>query len=136
MFYYWRDNIKLSQKAFYSFWIVSQITSFFIIGVGSAELQDPHLVEIGFVDNFINSILFIVMFYNRDGLRGQSIYIALSKAIGTGAISLSWYIFAWPFTTPLTMIFLTIGIAIFDIIYIILVYQRAKEMKIDVWRRW
>lgn len=137
VFRYWRLNFrKLTAFEFYGLWLLAQGLALAIITVGGIEMQDPNLVEIGFLDNFVNSALFIGMFYSREGLRGQSIYIALSKLIGTGAISLSWYLFAWPGTTPITMKFLTVGIFILDAVYVLLVYRRAREMGIDVWRRW
>lgn len=145
LFLYWRSDFKdLKATEFWYFWVMAIAFSFCIILIGSVELNDPGIYKVGFIDNFINSALFIVMFYRRDGLLGQSIYIGLSKMIGTAAVSLSWFIFPWPGTEgpwqadggTWLMPFLYAGIFIMDITYVYLVYQRGKEMNIDVWRRW
>jgi hypothetical protein len=113
------------------------VGSFGIILVAMKEMNDPLLVEVGYVDNFINSALFIAMLYRRENLLGQSIYIGISKFIGTSAVSIMWFIYAWPGTTPETMYFLIAGIAILDISYIVLYYRKAQELGMkDVWRRW
>ena len=37
-----------------------------------------------FGQNLMMSVLFLWMFFSRDDLRGQSVYIALFKMLGTG----------------------------------------------------
>lgn len=145
LFLYWRSDFKgLKPTEFWYFWIMAFSFAFGIILIGSVELNDPGIYKVGFIDNFINSALFIAMFYRRDALLGQSIYIGLSKMIGTAAVSLSWFIFPWPGTEgpwqadggTWLMPFLYAGIFIMDLTYVYLVYRRGKEMNIDVWRRW
>ncbi|MDQ7026565.1 MAG: hypothetical protein Q9P44_13530, partial [Anaerolineae bacterium] len=138
MFRYWRSDFKqLSSFSFFYFWGLAQVASFFIILIGSQELNDPLIIEMGYVDNFINSALFIAMFYRREKLQGQSIYIALSKMIGTAAVSGMWLIFPWPGTDEtLLMPFLLTSIFVLDLTYTVLVYRQGREMGIDVWRRW
>lgn len=138
MLRYWRsDFTTLTVFEFYFFWIVAQIMSLAIIVIGSIELNDPLIFKMGFLDNFINSILFIAMLYRRPNLLGQSIYIGLSKMIGTAAVSLSSLIFPWPGTdgSPL-MPFLFLSIFVLDVVYVVGVYVRAQRIGIDVWRRW
>jgi hypothetical protein len=137
MFRFWRSDFKnLKTWEFFLFWFLAQVASFGIIIVARGEMNDPLLVEVGYVDNFINSALFIAMLYRRENLLGQSIYIAISKFIGTSSVSIMWFIYKWPGTTEATMLFFIAGIAILDIAYILLYYRRAKELGIDVWRRW
>jgi hypothetical protein len=91
----------------------------------------------GYVDNFINSALFIALFFRREGLLGQSIYIGLSKMLGTAAVSGMWLIFPWPGTDEtLLMPFLIVGIFILDLSYVVLVYRRGREMGLDIFKRW
>jgi hypothetical protein len=137
LFRYWQSDFKqLGRIEFFYLWGLAQIASLFIIVIASVEMDDPLLVEVGYVDNFINSALFIAMFYRRPGLLGQSIYIGISKMLGTGAVTGMWFIFAWPGTTPITMMFLLTGILVLDLTYVALVYRRGREMGIDIWRRW
>jgi hypothetical protein len=84
-----------------------------------------------FIDNLIMSVLFINLLYNR-GVRGQSIYIAISKMLGTLAISigyLTWYPLA-----PLQW-YLSGAILFFDLLYIGLLYTRLREEEINPWVR-
>lgn len=137
VFRYWRrHHPDVTPALFYGLWLLAQVTSLALVYVAGQEMQDPNLVEIGFADNLINSALYIGLFFQRPKLEGQSIYIALSKLIGTGAISFSWYLYAWPHTTPLTMIFLTVWILLFDMVYVLLVYWRSRRLGYAVWRRW
>ncbi len=137
-FRYWRNDFEdLSGFEFYFFWGVAQVASFFVVLVGSAELRDVMLFKIGFVDNFINSALFIAMLYRRPRLGGQSIYIGLSKLLGTGAISLASAFNPWPgladsrITLPLF-----VGIFILDMVYVVAYYAKARRLGINPWRRW
>ena len=138
MFRYWRSDFNnLSAKEFFFFWAIAQVMSLRIIYIGSIELNDPIIFKMGFVDNLINSALFIAMFYRRPDLLGQSIYIGLSKLIGTGAVSLSSLIAPPPGTEDsLLMPFLFQSILVLDVIYVFLVYKRGQQMGIDIWRRW
>jgi hypothetical protein len=138
MLRYWRsDFTTLTPFEFYFFWLLAQVMSFFIIVIGSIELNDPLIFKMGFVDNFISSAFFLAMLYRRPALLGQSIYIGLSKLIGTAAVSLSSLIFPWPGTegSPL-MPFLFLAIFVLDVVYVVAVYFRAQKLDIDVWRRW
>lgn len=137
MFRYWRSTTKnLNGYEFFGFWTLAQFFSFALVLVAAQEMNDPLLVEVGYVDNFINSACFIGMLYWRENLQGQSIYIGLSKLIGTTSVSIMWFIFAWPGTTPATMYVLMGGIFLLDVLYIALYYQKAKALGFDVWRRW
>jgi hypothetical protein len=137
-FLYWRNDFKqLTTAEFFFFWIFAQTASFVMILRGSEAINDVALFKVGFIDNFINSALFIAMLYRRPRLEGQSIYIGLSKLIGTGSISLASYFNPYPgledavITTPLF-----IGIFILDIAYVVVYYRKAKRLSINPWRRW
>ena len=57
-------------------------------------LGDHRGVYFAFGQNLLMSILFVVMFFKRGkGLRGQSIFIAVFKMMGTGLTSLHFYLF-------------------------------------------
>lgn len=135
---YWRNDFhQLSRFEFLFYWGFAQAASFVIILRGGEAIADVSLFKMGFIDNFINSALFIAMLYRRPRLEGQSIYIGLSKMIGTGSISLASYFNPFPgledavITTPLF-----IGIFILDIAYVAAYYRKARRLGIDPWRRW
>jgi hypothetical protein len=84
-----------------------------------------------FVQNLMMSILFIGMLVQRNNVKGQSMYIAIFKWIGTVAPTIQVYI-----THGSNFVLaLGIGIFIFDVIYIVLLYQKFHELKLDPFTR-
>ncbi len=86
------------------------------------------------------SILFVTMLLRRDSLRGQSIYIALSKFLGTffafllalfwspRSLHEHWDTLLPDRYYPLSPLLLTLyaGIFLFDLLYIALVFQKSR----------
>jgi hypothetical protein len=132
-----RDFPQMSRFMFL-FWVaLSQVTAVWFMGLAMVELRDPIGVKTGFVDTFINGALFIAMFYRRPGLEGQTIYIGLLKLVGTGVMSLGLAIYPWPgYSDSPFLLSLYVGIFVLDLLYVLLVYQRARQLGINVWRRW
>lgn len=95
------------------------------------EFQDWEGRWASFADNLMMSILFVNMLYQR-GIRGQSIYIGLSKLVGTFAIGLG-YLLADP-TSPLQW-YLTLSILFFDALYIVLLYRKIRAAQLNPWQR-
>ena len=62
--------------------------SFFSILFVTYEFLDWQGAYAPFGQNLMMSVLFLWMFFSRDDLRGQSVYIALFKMVGTGVSSL------------------------------------------------
>lgn len=156
------DLHNLSKFQYYAAIILAIVTSFALIIAFSIEFDDKHGVYSSFVDTLLTSILFIVLILRRNNVKGQSIYIAISKMLGTFSAVLAYNFFAAPPISPRLAIHLfhsvlniplapadpvpsyvgstllaVLGISIFvyDIIYIILVYRKCKEEGINPWRR-
>ncbi len=85
-----------------------------------------------FSQNLVMSILFVSMLINRNNLNGQSIYIGLLKMIGTVLPSILFYL-----TDPSNVYldFLYVAIFVFDLLYVILIYAKARELKVNAWTR-
>jgi hypothetical protein len=140
---YWRNDFtNLSPRQFYFFFAFTGLFSFVLMEAFIRETNDVAIWRVAFIDTFINSALFIAMFYRRPGLEGQSLYIGLCKVFGTGPFMLLLYFLPQmdvshlveaP-TSPL-LVPLWIGIFILDVAYVVLVYQRSKELGINPWRR-
>jgi hypothetical protein len=96
------------------------------------EFNDWKGAYAAFGQNLMMSILFISMLINRNSLRGQSIYIAVFKMLGTGVSSLAFYLYQPISQGSLLMPFLYISIFVCDIIYLSLIYQKYKEYKLPV----
>jgi hypothetical protein len=85
----------------------------------------------GFLINLVMSLLFIRMFYRRPDLKGQNLFIALTKCIGTIAITIlvgAVGIVRLGGNVPSIFV---IGIVTFfiDVWYCILVNSRRLELK-------
>jgi hypothetical protein len=125
-------NEKWPSKRFFYSGIVMAVV--FAVGAELAityQLSDWEGQYASFIDNLMMSLLFINMLYNR-GVRGQSIYIAISKMIGTLAISVA-YLVRYP-SAPLQW-HLSGSILFFDLLYTGLLYARLREEKINPWSR-
>jgi hypothetical protein len=157
------DLTNLSKTQYYAAVVLAIVTSFALIIAFSIEFDDVHGVYSSFVDTLLTSILFIVLILRRDNVKGQSIYIAISKMLGTLSAVIAYNFFTFPNIRPRMAIHifhevlniplelsptpvpsyigstllavLGISIFIYDIIYIVLVYKKSKEQGINPWRR-
>jgi hypothetical protein len=128
-----------------------------IVYQGFFEFNDPDGEYTGFGVNLLMSLLFVTMLLRRNSSRGQSIYIAITKFLGT---FFAWLATAltvttgvnkpWPdsFTSfvadsvthdkyPLTPLinYLYLVIFIVDLLYIGLLYHRLRADGLNPWRR-
>ncbi|MFC3892466.1 hypothetical protein ACFOWZ_13370 [Lentzea rhizosphaerae] len=118
------------------------------VHLGFFEFNDPDGEYTGFGVNFMMSILFVTMLISRGSSRGQSLYIAFAKFMGT---FLAWLATALTVTTsttkalpdsfwsfwadslshdkyPLTPLinYLYLVVFVFDILYMVMLYKRLK----------
>lgn len=117
---------------FYPAFILGLLVSFGAILAITSEFNDWDGKYAAFGQNLIMSVLFVAMLLNRQNVRGQSIYIALFKLIGTLLPSILFYL---RFPTSLLLNFLYVAIFIFDSIYVVLLYDKHRELGINPWRR-
>jgi hypothetical protein len=120
-----------------------QIFAIFALGVSIAaplilgisnELGDSVGAYAAFGQNLMMSILFVTMLINRQGIGGQSVYIALFKMIGTGLSSTAFFLYR-PIAQDSTLLqFLFVAIFVFDLIYTIGIYRKCKNNKISLKR--
>jgi hypothetical protein len=125
----------LSPHLFYPGFLLALGTSFGAVLLISLEFDDWIGAYAAFGQNLMMSILFITMLYRRDAVRGQSIYIALCKMVGTALASLVFYLFISEYEGSVLLPFLYVTIFVFDAIYVVLVYRKCQEQAIDPWQR-
>ena len=125
----------LSNKNFNAMFLLAFITCFCLVLFITKEFNDWQGAYAAFGQNLMMSILFIVMFFSRNDLKGQSIYIALFKMFGTGISSLAFYLYQPISQGSVLLHFLFISILIYDIIYVILIYQKSRENNIPILSR-
>ncbi|HEY6073668.1 MAG TPA: hypothetical protein VIV15_09810, partial [Anaerolineales bacterium] len=80
-----------------------------------------------FAQNLMMSVLFIGMLARRDGVRGQSMYIAVFKCIGTLAPTILVWI---TIGSPLVLA-LGIGCFFYDLIYIVMLYRKFLALSLN-----
>jgi hypothetical protein len=142
---YWRGDFKgMPPLQFYVFFAMSLVLSFLLMMTLIEEMGDVPMWRSAFIDTFLCSALFIAMFYRRPNLEGQSLYIGLCKLLGTGPFMLMLYfapqlgpeardLINIPYST--LFVPLWVGIFILDLIYVMLVYRRSRDLGLNPWRR-
>lgn len=88
-----------------------------------------------FGQNYLMSVLFMIMLFQRNSLLGQSIYIALVKMAGTALYSFSAYLFVPLMRQSAVIQYLALAILFFDLSYVVAIYYVARKQKIPVLRR-
>ncbi len=126
---------KFSTGKFYFMFSFGLAMAFFAVLFVTYEFEDWQGAYAAFGQNLMMSVLFIAMFLNRDGLRGQSFSIALFKMLGTGISSLAFYLYQPVSQGSLLMPFLYVSIFACDAVYTGLVYRRYREQKIPIFKR-
>lgn len=115
--------------AFFSTLVVSFLNMLLI----TYELgREQGAIYTAFQINLIMSMLFISMLLSRDNVRGQSMYIAIAKTIGTACASIAFYLSG---SSSMLLIFLYVSIFLFDLVYAVLLYIKIKEQQINPWKR-
>jgi hypothetical protein len=123
---------NFSIKQFIASFVFALVLAFCTVLFISYEFNDWKGAYAAFGQNLMMSILFISMLLNRNSLRGQSIYIAIFKMLGTGISSFAFYLYQPISQGSLLMPFLYISIFVCDIIYLSLIYQKYREHKLPV----
>ena len=129
--YHKNEFPTLSSSKVYTIFSLLIFSAFGIILSGALLLDDNRGVYAAFGQNLLMSILFVVMFFKRgDGLRGQSIFIAAFKMIGTGLTSLHFYLNEPVSQNSFVLISLFVSILFFDLLYFLLVANIYKKNNI------
>jgi hypothetical protein len=117
---------------FYPAFILGLLVSFGAILAITVQFNDWDGKYSAFGQNLMMSVLFVAMLLRRQDIKGQSIYIALGKMVGTLLPSILFFL-RFP-NSPL-LNFLYVSIFIFDLIYVVLLYAKHKDLGINPWTR-
>lgn len=126
------EFLKWPTSKLYKLFIVLIACEFSIILVGSIAIGDFRGIYSAFGQNLLMSILFVIMFFKRNSLRGQSIYIAIFKMLGTSLVSLHFYLYEPITQSSLILPSLFVSIFIFDMAYIYLIIRAYKQNKVSL----
>lgn len=135
---HWRFEFpNVTPSTFFAFIGLAFITAIALILGVRFEFRDFSSVYSGYAGNLMGSILFVGMAIGRSDLRGQSLYIALTKWLGTGAASLGSVIFQLPNLQGDVLVpMLCAGMFVFDLSYVVIVYGKSKALGVNPWTRW
>jgi len=123
---------NLSPRLFYPSFFITLVLAGLIILLMSYEFKEFIGIYAAFGQNLLMSVLFISMFLKRDHVRGQSIYIAILKTIGT---ILPSYLFFTYYPNSYLLILLYLAVLFYDLVYAILLYTKLRAQNINPWRR-
>lgn len=126
--YHKNEFSGLSSRKTYTAFSLLTITAFSAILYGAVFLGDLKGVYAAFSQNLLMSILFVVMYFKRGvGLRGQSIFIAVFKLLGTGLTSVHFYAYEPVSHSSFVLPLLFISIFLFDLLYFMLIAKSYKK---------
>jgi hypothetical protein len=125
---------SLSKKKFIAMFLFALATCFGLVFSITREFNDWQGAYAAFGQNLMMSVLFIVMLFKRNDLRGQSIFIGLFKMLGTAISSLAFYLYQPISQGSFILPFLFISIFIYDLIYVILIYHKSHEQNMPLRR--
>lgn len=120
------------KRLFYPLFIALLAVSFGVILFFTREFNNLEGYYTAFGQNLLMSILFVFMLLDREGIAGQSLYIAAAKMLGT--LSASMIVLRSMASSGL-MVFFCIAILGFDLSYIGLLYWKGLSLGINPWKR-
>jgi hypothetical protein len=122
-----KEFTKISRGQFYASFVLGLLIAIPMILAVNYELKDNIGAYAAFGQNLMMSVLFVTMLMNREDIKGQSIYIAIFKMIGTGLSSCAFFLYKPVAQDSVLLQFLFVGIFVFDAIYVIGIYQKSKK---------
>jgi hypothetical protein len=112
------EFVDLSKRVFYAMFGQALVTSFCAVLSVTYEFDDWDGAYSAFGQNLLMSVLFLAMLRTRGSLRGQSVFIALSKMLGTGLASVAFYLYSPLSKGSILLPFLYVAILAFDLMYV------------------
>jgi hypothetical protein len=123
-------------------------TAFLVLMGFTAQFGDRLGWFTGFLQNLLMSVAFVAMLVRRDSVEGQSIYIALGKLLGTlfaFLLALHWspafgtaivdHRLRAPTPMPAMIPWIYPPIFLFDVLYVVLLHRKCRQIGVDPWRR-
>ena len=105
-----------------------------VVYLFEVRVHDDFRYYSAYLDNLTMSGLFIAMLLRRGNVRGQSMYIALGKMLGTGLISLE-LLRMHRDSQPALLALLAAGCFVLDAAYSAMLYGKLREEHIPAWTR-
>lgn len=129
-------NPHIGKVGFFVQFGLALTTAFCLVLFTTYELKDENGIYAAFGQNLMMSVLFIDFLQRRGSARGQSLYIALLKMIGTLFASVAIGVYAPVSKTSVLLPFLYVAIAVFDGVYVVILYHTLRAEGLRPWRHW
>jgi hypothetical protein len=124
-----REFDDLSKRVFYAMFGMALATSFCAVLSVTYEFDDWDGAYSAFGQNLLMAVLFLAMLRARGSLRGQSVFIALSKMLGTGLASVAFYLYSPLSEGSVLLPFLYVAILAFDLTYVVAVVRAQSAVE-------
>jgi hypothetical protein len=126
----WPKN--LPQACFAPFFVLCLVIAFFGVLTLTLDWKDWHGTYTGWGDELLICITMVSLLVRRGSVRGQSLYIALTRFFGSLVLIPGQYI-----QEPGSrfLIFIYAAFIVFDLIYICLYCRQARLEGINPWKR-
>lgn len=129
---YWQREFPSLDKTVFTLLIMAGLATCMGI-LYSSEIENLEYFRSAFPQNLMMSVLFLQMLFVRDDARGQSLYIALFKFLGTASVIV---LEAYPISEmPKLDASICVGILLFDTLYFVLLYKKLSRLGIKPWHR-
>jgi len=128
---YWRKDYpaNLSPRWFYPMFALMMGSAFGAVLLITVQLHDTFGIYAAAGQNWMMSILFVVMFLRRNSLAGQSFYIALTKWFGSAISYLGFAVYQ-----PNALLdFIFVALFVMDAIYAVAVYRKCRDLGVNPW---
>ncbi|MBK9580023.1 MAG: hypothetical protein IPK50_17630 [Fibrobacterota bacterium] len=120
------------RKNFYPLLACAVVGGFLAVNGITREFNDFDGMYAAFGQNLMMSILFCAMLLNRNEMRGQSMWIAMAKMVGTILPSILFYL-KYPHSSLL--LFLFVGTLLADIVYAAMLHGKIRSQGASPWKR-
>ncbi len=124
-----REFDDLSKRVFYAMFGMALATSFCAVLSVTYEFDDWYGAYSAFGQNLLMAVLFLAMLRARGSPRGQSVFIALSKMLGTGLASVAFYLYSPLSEGSVLLPFLYVAIFAFDLTYVVAVVRAQSAVE-------
>jgi hypothetical protein len=123
------EFLNITRWQFYAVFALGVSIAFPLILAVNYEFNDSSGAYAAFGQNLMMSVLFVALLINREGVKGQSFYIALFKMIGTGLSSMAFFLYRPIAQESVLLQFLFVAIFAIDMIYTIGIYNKCRKLE-------
>lgn len=120
------------RRNFYLLLACAMVGGFLAVNGITREFGDFDGMYAAFGQNLMMSILFCSMLLSRNDMRGQSLWIAIAKMVGTILPSVLFFL---KYPGSVLLPFLFVGTFLADLVYTVMLHGRIRSQGASPWKR-